>query len=255
MNPREFSEVGDLVENLSSILNSISTHSFVYSNHSTINFRKNLAELRSEANQLIGTFPSDAFPIANNAVSRFVVKLETIISVFPGEVKAQRKNAEELKNIWFLEVRPSVYQLEMALAITGGVFLPEDPSLFRGKDRDIRDIAFEVNICFRNGAYNACSVLMRRLIETMIIKLHQRHRTETAVTNNAGNFHKLDALIDDIIANNRFGLTRNAKEALPKLKRLGDWGAHNRNISVRRTDLEDIKTDARLCFEELLNLT
>jgi hypothetical protein len=255
MNPREFNEVGDLVESLSSIFDSISTSSFVYSNQNTIRFRKNLAELRSKTNQIVGLFPADSFPIANKAVCRFADKLQTIIAKFPGEVDIQKKYSEELKNIWFLEVRPAVYQIEITLAITGGVLLPEDPTLFRGKDTRLRDIAFEVNICYRNGACNACSVMLRRLIETMIIKCHEKNGTENDVKNAAGNFYKLEALIDDIISNNRFSLTRNAKDALPKLKRLGDWGAHNRNISVRSSDLQDIKSDARLCFEELLNLT
>jgi hypothetical protein len=56
------------------------------------------------------------------------------------------------------------------------------------------------------------------------------------------------------LATNSFGLSRNALGALPKLKRIGDWGAHNRNILIRESDIEEIKAEARLCFEELLKL-
>ena len=255
MGPRELVEIGDSVESLATTLNSIRTRNFVYSNKSTGSVRKTIAELRSKTNQLVVTFPREAFPIANKAVKRFANKVDTIVRTFPVDVVTQQNNAEELKNIWFLEVRPSIYQLEMALTVTGGVYLPEDPSLFRGKARDLRDIALETNICFRNGACNACSVLLRRLIETMIIKIHQKRGTVSNATDSSGNFYKLEKLIDDILSTNPFSLTRNALTALPHLKRLGDWGAHNRNISVRRTDLEDIKAAARLCFEELLNLT
>jgi hypothetical protein len=57
-----------------------------------------------------------------------------------------------------------------------------------------------------------------------------------------------------LVSTNPFGLSRNALEALPKLKRIGDWGAHNRNVLIRESDIEGIKVDARLCFEELLRL-
>lgn len=161
-----------------------------------------------------------------------------------------------MKTIWHLEVRPSIYSLELALAVTGGVYLPEEPALFRGKERIFRDIAIEVNICYRNGASNACSVLLRRLVVSLIIKVHQNRGTVTTATNPTnGKFYKLDKLIDDIRATNLFTLSQNALDALPELKRLGDWGAHNRNIFVNRTDLDNIKTNARLCFEELLRLT
>ncbi len=256
MGPRELTEVGDLVDSLPTILDSIATPELDYSQPNTKVFRANIAELRSKANELVGIYPREAFPLANKAIKRFANKVEVIVKMFPGEVQVQRINAEELKNIWHLEVRPSIYSLELALAVTGGVYLPEEPSLFRGKERILRDISFEVNICYRNGASNACSVLLRRLVETLILKVHQNRGTTALATDPVtGRFYRLEKLIDDLIATNPFGLTQNSLEALPHLKRLGDWGAHNRNISVNRTDLDEIKVNARLCFEELLRLT
>ena len=256
MGPRELTEVGDLVDSLSTILDSITTSQLEYSNTKTETFRKNIAELRAKANELVGIYPRDAFPLANKAIKRFANKVNSIVQFFPGDVLTQKNNSEELKNIWHLEVRPSIYSLELALAVTGGLYLPEEPTLFRGKDRIFRDIALEVNICYRNGASNACSVLLRRLVESLIIKVHQNQGSVATATNPTNHkFYKLEKLIDDLIASNPFSLSQNALDALPELKRLGDWGAHNRNIFVNRNDLDDIKKNARLCFEELLRLT
>jgi len=256
MGPRELTEVGDLVDSLFTILDLITTPELAYSNPNTSAFRANITKLRFKANELVGIYPREAFPLVSKAIKRFANKVDVIVQTFPGDVHTQKINSEELRNIWHLEVRPSIYSLELALAVTGGVYLPEDPSLYKGKDKILRDIAFEVNICYRNGASNACSVLLRRLVETLIIKVHENKGTTDSATNPASRqFYKLEKLIDDLIATNPFGLTRNALKALPHLKRLGDWGAHNRNLSVRRSDLEDIKADSRLCFEELLNLT
>lgn len=256
MGPKELSEAADLVDSLPAILDQINTPSLDYNNPHTMSFRKNIAELRSKGYELIGIFPREAFPLANKAIKRFANKVDVIVHDFPGDVIRQRINVEELRNIWYLEVKPSIYSLELALAVTGGVFLPEDPAIFRGKDRIFRDIALEINICYRNGALNACSVLLRRLVETLIIKVHEQKGTASIATNpSSGRFYKLEKLVDDVINGNPFGLTRNAIDALPHLKRLGDWGAHNRNISIRRSDLDDIKADSRLCFEELIRLS
>lgn len=256
MGPRELIEVGDLVDSLSTILDSITTTKLEYTNPNTKLFRTNIADLRSKATELVGIYPRESFPLVYKAVKRFANKVGTIVQTFPGEVLIQKNNSEELKTIWHLEVRPSIYSLEIALAVTGGLYLPEEPALFRGKDRIFRDIAIEVNICYRNGASNACSVLLRRLVESLIIKIHQNKGTLAIATNPAnGRFYKLDKLIDDVRNNNIFVLTQPTLDTLPELKRLGDWGAHNRNVFVNRTDLDNIKTSARLCFEELLRLT
>ncbi len=68
-----------------------------------------------------------------------------------------------------------------------------------------------------------------------------------------GEFYHLGRLIDDVVAKGLFGLSRTAYEAMPELKRIGDWGAHNPNLLVRQTDLDQIRAKARACFEELLN--
>ena len=151
-------------------------------------------------------------------------------------------------------MRPSIYALENALAVTAGIFLPEDPTLFIGKERYLRDIIFEINLCYKNGAYNACSVLLRRLLETLIIKAHQRAGSLQNVTKTNGNIYSLEDLIADVVSNKRFSLSRNAYDAMPHLKRLGDWGAHNPNVLIRKVvDLDPIKDKSRLCVEELLN--
>jgi len=254
MGTRELSEVGDLVDSLPTILQQITTRKFDFNNQNAVKFRESIAELRTKSAELVSNFPRESFPLASQSVRRFSNKVQAIVHMFPGQVITQRNNCIELQNIWHLQVRPSIYSLEIALAVTGGIYLPEEPALFRGKDRIFRDITFEVNICYRNGATNACSVLLRRLIESLIIKVHENRGTLVRVTNpNNHRFFKLDQLIDDITGNNTFGLTQNALDALPHLKRIGDWGAHNRNINIRRTDLDQIKDNARVCFEELLH--
>lgn len=125
--------------------------------------------------------------------------------------------------------------------------------MFLGKDRYLRDITIEINSCYRNGAYNSCSVLLRRLLETLIIKAHTRSSTLNLATDANGEFYKLEKLIDDVVTQKHFGLSRNAYDAMPILKRLGDWGAHNPNILIRKlVDLDPIRDKARVCFEELI---
>ena len=255
MGPGELAEMDELLEELGGILTSANPNSdsLQYEDPQTRAFRERLAELRRRSGNLLVNFPRDTFPLVARSVGKLANSVNLLVADFPGSISSHKQAIENLKTIWSLQVRPEIYRVEIALAVTAGVILPEDRSMFKGKDSYLWEIVLEINRCFRNGAYNACSVLMRRLLETLIIQAHEKKGTAVTVRNPAtGRFHKLEKLIDDLIATNPFGLTRNALDALPKLKRIGDWGAHNRNILIRETDIEDIKAEARVCFEELL---
>ncbi|MCI0697961.1 DUF4145 domain-containing protein [candidate division KSB1 bacterium] len=257
MGPRELAEMDELLDDLGEILSSVGP-SFValqYEDPKTKDFRGRLAELRTRSAELVKNFPRDSFPLVARAIKKFSNRVNLLVADFPGNIDDHKQAIEELKTLWFLQARPEIYRVEMALAVTAGVILPEDHIMFKGKDKYVREITFEINRCFRNGAYNGCSVLMRRLLETLIIQVHEKKGSTATARNSAtGHYYKLERLIDDLLATNPFGLSRNALGALPKLKRIGDWGAHNRNILIRESDIEDLKTEARLCFEELIKL-
>ncbi len=254
MGPHEINETADLLDNLLNVLRSLpaGTTRLAYGSRETDSFREGLAKLRTRTGQLANGFPESHFPIASRAIVEFSQEVDDFVKLFPGEAEHLILAVDQLKTSWQIKVRPSIYALELALSVTPGVYLPEDPNLFTGKDRYLRDITVEVNTAYRNGAYNACSVLLRRLLETLIIKAHTRHGSTGQAQNANGEFYHLTKLIDDVTHNQMFGLTRNAYDAMPDLKRLGDWGAHNPNLLVRITDLEPMKSNARLCFEELL---
>lgn len=254
MGPHEINEIADILDDIIGTLRQIpqNTQTLRYGIEETDVIRENLAKLRTKTGQMISAFSGEHFPIAHQAMRQFSNEVDKLVHLFPGEVQALLLASDSLKTSWHIKVRPSIYALEIALSVTPGIYLPEDPNLFTGKDRYLRDITIEINTCYRHGAYNGCSVLLRRLLETLIIKAHTRNGTASMAQNTSGEFHHLGKLIDDVVTNQMFGLSRGAFEAMPDLKRLGDWGAHNPNALVRKTDLEPIKSQARLCFEELL---
>jgi hypothetical protein len=255
MGPRELAEMDELLAELKVILASANPNSdsLKYEDPKTRDFRERIAELRKHSANFLNDFPRDAFPLVARAVKELSNRVNVLVAEFPGSIVKHKQAIEELETVWFIKVKPEIYRVEIALAVTAGVILPEDPSMFRGKDRYLREIVFEINRCFRNGAYNGCSVLMRRLLETLIIQAHEKKGTVAMAQNQSTNrFYKLEKLIDDLISTNPFNLSRNALDALPTLKRIGDWGAHNRNILIRQSDIENVKAEGRLCFEELL---
>ncbi|MDZ7341543.1 MAG: DUF4145 domain-containing protein, partial [candidate division KSB1 bacterium] len=105
------------------------------------------------------------------------------------------------------------------------------------------------------GWYDAASVMCRRLIETLIIETFEAHKLEQKIKNNDGTYFYLGGLIQALLNESTLSVGRNAKNALPKLKNIGDLSAHNRRYLARKKDLDDLKRELRIVIEELVHLS
>jgi hypothetical protein len=109
----------------------------------------------------------------------------------------------------------------------------------------------EANASFANGCFNACSAMLRRLIESLIIEAFEAHSIEARIKGHDGEYQELKALIGKACGEPTIRLSRNSRSALPNLKMLGDLSLHSRGHLVRAGDLERIRNDTRVAVEEL----
>jgi hypothetical protein len=125
-------------------------------------------------------------------------------------------------------------------------------SLVRGTRGYIERIANQINGAYENGWYDACAVLLRRLLETLIIESFEAHGIANRIQNTTGDFFYLRDLIDKLQKETAWNLSRSAKQALPKLKEIGDKSAHSRRFVAQRGDIQPLILDIRTVVQELL---
>jgi hypothetical protein len=125
-------------------------------------------------------------------------------------------------------------------------------SLVRGNRSYITRIANQINGCYENGWYDACAVMIRRLIETLIIETFEHHNIADKIKGPGGDFLYLRDLVSKTLSEPAWNLSRNCKSALPKLKDVGDKSAHNRFFVAQRGDIQPLITDIRTVVQELL---
>ena len=118
----------------------------------------------------------------------------------------------------------------------------------------IERIANQINGCFENGWYDACAVMMRRLLETVIIEVFEAHAIASKIKNPQGDYFYLNDLISAILAESNVTLSRNTRDSLKKLKKVGDLSAHSRRYNANYQDIEGVRYDFRIAIEELLYL-
>ena len=124
--------------------------------------------------------------------------------------------------------------------------------LTRGTRSYIAAIAQQINGAYENGWYDACAVMIRRLIETLIIETFEKHGVAHKIKGSSGDYLFLRDLISTTLQETAWSPSRNLKAALPKLKDVGDKSAHNRFFVAKRGDIQPLLVDIRTVVQELL---
>lgn len=127
-------------------------------------------------------------------------------------------------------------------------------SVVRGTRGYIERVSNQANGAYEKGWYDACAVMIRRLLETLIIEAFEHHNLAANIKNTGGDFLFLGGLIDKCLQETAWNLSRNCKQAMPKLKDIGDKSAHSRRYNAHRGDIDPQLADTRLVVQELIYL-
>lgn len=127
--------------------------------------------------------------------------------------------------------------------------------LLEGTRSYLQNTAKQAVLCYDYQMYDACLVMVRRLIETLIIELFERHGIKERIQDAKGNYMFCADLIDNLLTEKKiWAIGRNSKNALPEIKAKGDQSAHNRRFNARKSDVDSIQSGLRIVIEELVHL-
>ncbi|MGL5080804.1 MAG: hypothetical protein ACRC8A_04905 [Microcoleaceae cyanobacterium] len=76
-------------------------------------------------------------------------------------------------------------------------YLPE--AVWKNTRGYIEKIAFQINGCFQYGFYDGASVLLRRLVETLLIECYEHDKTQARIADSDGNYFMLSGIIADAV--------------------------------------------------------
>ncbi|MCX5646807.1 MAG: hypothetical protein NTZ17_19340 [Phycisphaerae bacterium] len=116
-------------------------------------------------------------------------------------------------------------------------------------------VVHQINGSYEKGWFDACAVMMRRLMETLIIECFEAHGIANKIRDTrTGDFFYLSDLVTHALAEPAWNLGRNTKRALPNLKTVGDQSAHSRRYNAHREDIDKLIPDFRTACQELIYL-
>ena len=124
--------------------------------------------------------------------------------------------------------------------------------LVEGTRGYIEKTVIQINGCYENGWYDGCSVLLRKLMETLIIEAYEYLQIDCKIKDSSDEYVKLEELISRAKADLNLG--RDTKRVMDELKKLGDRAAHNRRFYTRRNNIEDRLIDVQTLVQEFTSL-
>jgi len=127
-------------------------------------------------------------------------------------------------------------------------------AMVRGTRGYIVKVADQINGTYSKGWYDACAVMLRRLLETLIIECFETHKIDGRIKDTNGNYLFLRDLVDATLRESSWTLGRNVRAILPKLKDIGDKSAHSRRYNAHREDIDKLSKDIRDTVQELVAL-
>lgn len=127
--------------------------------------------------------------------------------------------------------------------------------LLRNTRSYLNKTAQQAVLCYDYQIYDACLVMTRRLIETLIIELFERFKIIERIQDKNGNYFFCSDLIDCLLSEKGlWTIGRNSVKVLPDIKTKDDLCAHNRRFNATKSDIDSIKFGVRAVVEELVHL-
>jgi hypothetical protein len=118
----------------------------------------------------------------------------------------------------------------------------------------IEVVCVQLNGCYQFTFYDAASVMIRRIAETLIIECYEHLKREDEIKGADGNYLMLKDLIIRVSSSPGLSLGRDAKKALGGIKELGDRSAHNRRFRANKSDLDKLQSGVRVAVDEMFAL-
>jgi hypothetical protein len=112
----------------------------------------------------------------------------------------------------------------------------------------------QANGNYVNRWFDACSVMIRKLVENAIIDVYERNGKQAEIRNSDGDYLMLSGLVGAILKQSHWPLGRETKKSLPAVKQLGDRAAHNRRYEATKQDIDQLIPGLRAAVDDLLHL-
>lgn len=151
---------------------------------------------------------------------------------------------------WIKDVRSWSEDDSMEVEQLGSV-LPD--ALFDKLLPNVQSLCKQINASYENNLFDCTTVMMRRLLESLLVLSYQKAGIEAEITDKSGTHHvSLDKIIKNAEQNVTLALSSNTRKDMALFKDLGNYSAHKIWYNCTQGDIKPHILKYRVIIEELM---
>ncbi|MDR0778303.1 MAG: hypothetical protein LBE48_02540 [Methanomassiliicoccaceae archaeon] len=125
-----------------------------------------------------------------------------------------------------------------------------DEAKFCGKRDGFDKLIIQINSSYRNGSFDACAAVMKRLLEASLIFAFQSNGKEKDIRDNGGTYVSFDDLVRKTNSEGSFGLSGSM---LSDAAKIGDYSGQGPMYTLGANDINSVRVAYRNVLETLFS--
>ena len=127
-------------------------------------------------------------------------------------------------------------------------------AVVKGTKGNLEQIVTQINGCYQRQWYDACSVMIRKLAEILIIAVYEKNGVAHEIKDKNDNYLMLADLLTQFRTKKAvWHLARETLPCLEEVKKRGDRSAHNRTYLANKQDVDNIISGLRVTIPDLID--
>lgn len=207
---------------------------------------------RTQAIRAIREIQTALAPSPNSGLERTLADMEKELAYF-FNAKTSAADRRDLRRHIEMLVKTEIEPALKSPKRTEAEFIPTE--IVDNTRGYVVNVTRQVNRCFNCDSFDACAVMIRRLIETLIIEAFEKKGIASKIKDPAnGNYFMFSDLVSKLINSSETPVGRTTKRDLPNIATVLNNSAHNRTFNISKSQLVQYQTAIVITVQELISL-
>jgi len=205
----------------------------------------------TQATRAIREIQATLAPATNSGLERTLADVEKELVYFfnPRTSAADRRDLRRhIEMLVKTEIEPALKSPNHGEA----EFVPIE--IVDGSRGYVVNITRQVNRCFHCESFDACAVMIRKLLETLIIEVFEKKGIASNIKDTSGNYLMFTDLVTKLINSPETPVGKTTKKELPNIATVLNNCAHNRTFNISKSQLVQYQTAIQIAIQELMSL-
>lgn len=169
-------------------------------------------------------------------------------------IKGSQENFHRISQKKYNELKKKLPNITTSEEIISDDSILPEILVQSAKRQYLTRIVQQINSTYEKNSFDACTLMMRRLLEILLIHCFETAEIQEQIKDEEGNYQNLKTLINKAISKPEIKLSSETKKEIDHFRELGNLSAHRIRYNCRRDDIRNIRLTYRAIIEELLYL-